>query len=326
MDKHLVEIIKPGIYKNLNSYWAMHYCSILETLYEHKTIEHGFQRGYMENIDPTLANLAAKAGFAFFFAIKNSLQNFGLQSLLCHYLVSSEGRSIFKNIVEKISDLHNFDFLSETQEYGVFVSAKDFRSGERFIRENNPILLGWKDLHYNDAVEKVHYADLCILLKGIDRNFAILGEVEGNHGGDLLLNSFWSRKRSEYYSFGIGVRSHARNLTINPHEPLPPAIINGQWTRTEYGWKYVITIDSLHSIVRDFHDAIGTIQTLMTLGPRQRANYDPSLLPVLNLIKNKWDDHILDIIDELRSMLSFDKMATLRTNPLPAKVVPSIIT
>ncbi|MER1077024.1 hypothetical protein AAA612_03985 [Pseudomonas aeruginosa] len=325
MDKHLVEIIKPGIYKNLNSYWAMHYCSILETLCEHKTIEHGFQRRYMANSDPTLGNLAAKAGYAFFFEIKNSLQNFGLQSLLCHYLVSNEGWPIFKDIVEKISDLHNFDFSSATQEYGVFVSAKDFRSGEQFIRDNNPILIGWKNPSYRDAVEKVHYADLCILLKGVEQNFAILGEVEGNHGGELLLNSFWSRKKSEYYSFGIGVRRYPRRRTISPHTPLPPPTLTGQWIWTEYGWKYVITIDSEYSIVRDFHDAIGTIQTLMTLGPRQRANYDPSLLPVLNLIKSKWDDHILDLIHELRSMLFFNELATLRTNPVPARTVPSII-
>ncbi len=322
MDKYLVEIIKPGIYTNLNSYWAMHYCSILEALYEQKTLSHGFQRSYMDSVEPTLGNLAAKAGYAFFFAIKNSLQNFGLQSLLCHYLVSNEGRPVFNDIVTKISDLHNFDFMSETQEYGVFVSAKDFRSGEQFIRENNPILLGWDYLQYSDAIAKVSYADLCILLKGVDNNFGILGEVEGNNGGELLLKSFWTRKKGEYYSFGIGVKQRSKT-SIN--QQVGSTDITGQWVNTEYGWKYVIVLDSENSIVQDFHDAIGTIQTLMTLGPLQRANYDPSLLPVLNLIKGRWDSNILELLAELRSMLFSNPAATLGTNPIPAKSVPSIV-
>ncbi|MGZ0008308.1 hypothetical protein [Burkholderia gladioli] len=254
------------------------------------------------------------------------MQNFGLQSLLCHYLVSNEGRPIFNDIVAKISDLHNFDFLSETQEYGVFISAKDFRSGEQFISENNPILLGWGQLQHNDAIAKVSYADLCILLKGVDKNFGILGEVEGNYGGELLLKSFWTRKKGEYYSFGIGVTQHPKRFASMPQASLTPPDITGQWINTEYGWKYVVVIDSENSVVRDFHNAIGTIQTLMTLGPSQRANYDPSLLPVLSLIKTRWDSNILELIAELRSMLFFDPAATLGTNPIHARSIPSIIT
>ena len=44
----------------------MHYCSILETLYEQKTMTHSFNRPYMDTVEPTLGNLASKAGFAFF--------------------------------------------------------------------------------------------------------------------------------------------------------------------------------------------------------------------------------------------------------------------
>lgn len=195
MNDNIIEIIKPGLHLNLNAYWAMHFCSILETLYDQKTMAHSFNRAYMEGVEPTLGNLAAKAGFAFFNEIKNALQNFGLQTLLCHFLTSEEGRPIFNDIVSKLSDLHNFDFVSKTQEYGVHISCKDFNSGLRFAQEYIPILLGYGKLQHQDVASKVAYADLCILLKQDDENYGILGEVEGNHGSELLLDSFWNRKR-----------------------------------------------------------------------------------------------------------------------------------
>jgi hypothetical protein len=328
MNKNIVEIIKPGIHIDLNSYWAMHYCSILEALYEQSTMSHGFNRPYMDNVEPTLGNLAAKAGFAFFFEIKQSLQNFGLQTLLCHYLTSEEGRPIFIDIVSKLSELHQFDFITDTQEYGVHISCKDFNSGLRFIETYNPYLLGHGQLRHWDAASKVAYADLCILLKKKDENYGILGEVEGNHGCDLLLNSFWSKKKGEYYSFGFGVKQRqfkAPNIFTGKIEPESPTI-TGRWFKTDYGWKYVVITESDHAIIQDFHNAIGTIQMLMTLGPQQKANYDRSLLPILNLIKQKWDCHILDLIGDLRSLLVSNKLATLWVNPLPAKTIPSIIT
>lgn len=306
----------------------MHFCSIFETLYDQNTIAHSFNRPYMESFEPTLGNLAAKAGFAFFNEIKNSLQNFGLQALLCHYLTSEEGKPIFNDIVSKLSDLHTFDFVSKTQQYGVHISCKDFNSGLRFAQAHNPFLLGYGKLHLQDVASKVAYADLCILLKQDDENYGILGEVEGNHGTDLLLDSFWNRKKGEYYSFGIGVKKRTLKIPsiITGSIELEPAQITGRWVVTDLGWKYVIMIESDHSIVQDFHNAIGTIQMLMTLGPQQRAIYDSSLLPVLNLIKQNWDCHVLDLISNLRSLLVSNKFATFGVNPLPAKTIPNIIT
>lgn len=289
---------------------------------------YGFQHGYMNDIEPTLGNLVARSGFSFFFQIKGALQNFGLQSLLCHYLTSDEGWPIFNDIVAKISDLYSYDFMGKTQEYGIFVSGKDFRNGEQFINEHNPVLLGYDQLQYRDAVEKVSYADLCILLKSNTHNIGLLGEVEGNNGGELLLKSFWAKKKGEYYSFGIGVNQRStKTMNISSYDNyIAQPIITGQWVKTECGWKYVVVIESDHSIVSDFHDAIGTIQTLMTLGHQQRANYDPSLIPVLSLIKRCWDSNIVDLIAELRSMLISNATSTLGINPLPSKFVPSIAT
>lgn len=328
MNENIVEIIKPGLHINLNSYWAMHFCAIIETLYDQKTITHSFNRPYMESVEPTLGNLAAKAGFAFFYNIQNSLQNFGLQALLCHYLTSEEGWPIYNDIVSKLSDLHNFDFVSKTQEYGVHISCKDFNSGLRFAQTYNPFLLGHGKLQHQDIASKVAYADLCILLKQDNENYGILGEVEGNNGTELLLDSFWNRKKGEYYSFGFGVKKRlfkCPSIITGKIEP-EPAQITGRWVETECGWKYVVIVESDHSIVQDFHNAIGTIQMLMTLGPQQRANYDSTLLPVLNLIKQNWDSHVLDLISSLRTLLVSNKLATFGTNPLPAKTIPSIIT
>ncbi|MGI9281807.1 MAG: hypothetical protein ACR2PX_19565 [Endozoicomonas sp.] len=169
MNKETVEIIKPGIYSDMNAYWAMHYCSILEALYEQKTISHGFQQNYMQEVEPTLHNLAAKAGFTFFRDIKQSLKNFGLQSLLCHYLTSPEGSPVFFNIMEKLSDHHNYDLSTDPYDYGVFISCRDFASGIKFVEDNNPILLGYEPMLHNQAAEKVAFADLCFLLKSEEK-------------------------------------------------------------------------------------------------------------------------------------------------------------
>lgn len=321
MNHETIEIIKPGIYTDMNAYWAMHYCSILETLYEHKTIAHGFQKTYMVDVPPTLHNLVANADFSFFRDIKQSLKNFGLQSLLRHYLISSEGAPVFFDIMEKLTDHHNYDLLNNNYEYGVFISCKDFTSGMRFIEENNnPVLLGYEPMLYAEAGKLVTYADLCFLLKNPNGNLAILGEVEGNKGGELLLNSFWSNKKGVYYSFGIGVKKKNR-VGVLPE----PSYITGKWVDTEHGWKYVIMIESDHSLIDDFHSAIDTMQTLLTMGPRQRGNYEPSLLPVLNLIKQNWNGDIVELISQLRQFLSSNKFASLGTNPLRAKVIPSIV-
>lgn len=320
--KRTIEIIKPAIFMNKDSYWAMHYCAILEAIYEQKTINHGFQSNYMTEVEPTLANLTSKAGFGFFNLIQNSLQNFGLQTLICHFLTSAEGYSVYENIVSKISEFYNYDFLSETQEYGIFVSGKDFLSGLRFATEFNPVLIGFNNLTFQEAGEQVAYADICILLKGEEKNFGILGEVEGNHGERLMLESFWGKKKGNFYSFGIGVKTRAfRHLEVNPQPP----IISGQWVETNQGTKYIVIIESDHWIVKDFHDAIGTIKILMTLGPLQRANYDPTLTPVINKIKQGWDFHILDLISDLRTLLNTHSLCSMGTNKLDVKTVPTII-
>lgn len=326
LEKSTLEIIRPSVFEDMNAYWAMHFCSVLEILHGHKTIEHGFQRSYMNDVYPSLRNLVAFAGFAFFNNIKMSVQNFGLQSLLCHYLTSSEGRPIFDNIMTNLSNHHSYDFLGSSVQYGVFVSGKDFQSGSAFISENNPVLLGYNNITHADAAEKVAYSDLCFLFKGDERNFAVLGEVEGNHGQRLTSGGYWVKKNGLYYSFGIGVRQRIESLSkIFTGQQKTPPVITGQWVKTDVGNKYVIMIDSDHSVVQDFYNAVGTIELFMTMGADQRANYDPMLLPVLNVIKQNWDAHIVDLLSYLRNMLVSNEAATLGVNPLAAKVVPSIV-
>ncbi|SFO39880.1 hypothetical protein SAMN03159304_03122 [Pseudomonas sp. NFACC24-1] len=326
MEKNTLEIIKPAVFVDMNSYWAMHFCSILETLYDQKTIEHGFQKSYMGDVFPSLRNLTSRAGFAFFNSIKMSVQNFGLQSLLCHYLTSAEGWPVFSNIMVNISNNYNYDFMGLSTQYGVFISGKDFQSGSKFISDNNPELLGYNSMTHAEAAEKVAYADLCFLLRGEERNFAVLGEVEGNHGQQLVSGGYWEKKNGLYYSFGIGVRRRNQDLSqaLSGQQKNPP-VITGGWVNTSVGNKYVVMIDSDHSVVQDFYNAVGTIQLFMTMGADQRANYDPVLYPILNVIKQNWDGHILDLLQYLRGMLKSNEAATLGVNPLPAKVVPSIM-
>lgn len=122
--------------------------------------------------------------------------------MICHFLTSSEGHEVYKNIVLKISELYNYDFLSETQQYGVFVSGKDFLSGLRFAQQYNPELIGFNK---NYITRSWSACFLCGFVHCIERrrkNFGLLGEVEGNYGEKLMLESFWGKKREVFIVLG----------------------------------------------------------------------------------------------------------------------------
>ena len=314
------KILSPGIIKNLNSYWAMHFCSILEAIYEQNTLAYGFQKPYMENIFPSVENLLSKSGPNFFLKIKDSLNNFGLQTFLAHFLLSVDGEPIVTNIIDEILFEKNINLGYEKFKYGVFIPAKDFTSSERFMSEYNPILINHPNISFTDAGKSVEFADICILLKGENINLGILGEVEGTHGEFLSRGSFWKKKNGAYFSFGIGVKQRLLHPDMFTH----PADIVAQWVRINDQNFYIITMTSDYYVVGDFHSAIGTLETLFSMGKHQRLALNFHAENIVKIIRDYWDYHIIDLLTFLRSLIIYSE-STLGTNPLAVKSVPKII-
>lgn len=314
------QMISPGLSANLNSYWAMHFCAVFESLYQQKTIEFGFQLEYMNEVFPSIENLISKSGPSFFIKIKSSLQNFGLQTFLAHFLLSKEGEPITKMIIHEVLAERKMNVDLKKFQYGVFVSAKDFASSAQFITNHNPILITHPGVNFSEAGKSIAYADICILLKSEEESIGILGEIEGNRAHLLYRESFWKRKNGAYFSFGIGVRQRIYHHNMFQE---PPSLTY-KWEKIGEQNFLIIEMSSDYYVVGDFYSAIGTIETLFTMGKNQRLALNFEAQNIVRLIRDSWDDNILDLLTKLRELIVYSE-TTLGTNPLGVTSAPKII-
>lgn len=313
------QMISPGLIGNFNSYWAMHFCAVLESLYQQKTIEFGFQREYMNEVFPSIENLISKSGPSFFLRIKNSLQNFGLQTFLAHFLLSNEGKPITETIINEVLTERKMNVDLKEYQYGVFISAKDFASSSQFIADHNPTLITHPGVTFSEAGKSVAYADICILLKSGEEKIGILGEIEGNRAHLLYRESFWKRKSGAYFSFGIGVRQR----TLHPNMYQEPPSLTYKWEKIGEQNFLIVEMSSDYSVINDFYSAIGTVETLFTMGKNQRLALNFEVQNVVRLIRDSWDDNILDLLKKMRELIIYSE-TTLGTNPLGVTSAPKI--
>jgi hypothetical protein len=111
MPSNLVKLIEPAVIGDLKSYWAMHFCAVLETLYEHKNLAYNFQKTIHFSQPRTLSSFVGSSERGFFARIRENVRNWGLQYFLCHYLMSREGYNVFSALIDHISNNYNFDLL-----------------------------------------------------------------------------------------------------------------------------------------------------------------------------------------------------------------------
>lgn len=314
MSSSLVKLIQPSIIGDLKSYWAMHFCSLLETLYEHKQLEFNFQKSINQESPRTLASLVGATERGFFARIRENVQNWGLQYFLCHYLMSRDGRGVFHELISNISNNYNFDLLKNFHSYGVFVCGIDSYSGEFFLKTNNASMFGYTDITIQNVYEDIKYVDLCILIRrtqGDLNDSALLGEIEGNKGSKLLGSSFWGRK-SSVCLFGIGVQQGANDLSV-------------QNIQTGSGIKTIITLGSQHSIIDDFHATIGMMEIFLSMNHNHKVFMIPGQTDIVEIIRQHWEQPVEILIEELRCLIQSVDSASLGTNPLTIPSVPKII-
>lgn len=315
MSSNLVKIIEPAVIGDLKSYWAMHFCAVLETLYEHKNLEFNFQKTIPYETPKTLSSFVGVSERGFFARIRESVRNWGLQYFLCHYLMSREGYSVFKILIEHISNNYDFDLLHNFRSYGVFVCGVDSYSGSLFLTSTKAGILGYTDKTIANVWEDIKYVDLCILIERLDGDnldTAILGEVEGNKAFKLFGSSFW-RKKSSVCLFGIGVQQGGKSIEI-------------QNVRTDSGIKSIVSLGSNFSVIDDFQSAVGLMEIFLSMNPQHKVFTIPGQSDVIEIIRQYWNRPIDSLIEELRVMINKVDSASLGTNALTIPSVPKIIT
>lgn len=292
----------------------MHFCAVLETLYEHKGLEYSFQRSIPADQPKTLASLNAYTEQSFLARMRNSVHNWGLQYFLCHYLMSREGSPVLYAILDEISNNYDFDLRKNMSSYGVFVCGVDSYSGEQFLRTTSAAIFGYNERTIANVYEDIKWVDLCILIsrcKGDTLDTAILGEVEGNKFGQLLQQRFW-RKKASFCSFGIGVQIGSSDIETQNIE-------------TEVGIKTIVSLGSEFNVVEDFKVSVGIMEAFFAISPMHRMQFVPGQRDVVDIIRAHWGRPIEDLIMVLRESVQKLDVASMGTNSLSLNTVPKIV-
>jgi len=315
MSSGLIQLIEPTLINDPKSYWAMHFCSILETLYEHKQLEFNIQKSTHYSQSKTLSNFVGASEQGFFARMRESVRNWGLQYFLCHYLASNDGSKLFNELIEQISNNYDFDLLKNYHSYGVFVCGIDSYSGAEFLRNTNAAIFGYTEKSIVNVWEDIKYVDLCILIRryaGDTMDSALLGEVEGNKGYKLFGNSGWGKK-SSMCLFGIGVKQGEAEISI-------------QNIKLENSVKTIAILGSEHSVIDDFHAAIGLMEVFLSMSPKHKVVTVPGQYEIIEIIRSHWHLPVDGLIEILRGFINRVNGASLGINPLTIQSVPKIIT
>lgn len=319
----IINSTKP-IIKDSTQYWAMHFCSILETLYYHNTLQYSFNnKEFNSNEKKTLCNLRGFFGINFFESLRGYLYNWGLQYLLCYYLISDVGKNILIDLVDKILAFNGYDHITYNKStIEIFVSGADSNKSIDELKKEKAFVLGYKEESYDtisDLYHKIKDTDLCILIEPdfMEYKLAIFGEVEGNKSYKLLQDNFWSKK-SPCCRFGIGVNCTKNEAVGN---------ITTEYYETLYGDEKIVVlyIDSKFDVINDFHSAINIMQLLFINGPLFELPIDDSLKNIISLIKENWFSPVKDLIDLLSSMTIKSISPIIRQDQLIINSTPSII-
>lgn len=314
MASQLVSIVQPGLIGDPKSYWAMHFCAILETLQQQKQLKYSFQKSIPHGLVTSLGSLVANTPPSFFGQLKGSIHNFGLQYFLCYYLASNEGKPAVIALLNGIANAYDKPLPDNLKSYGIFVCGTDSYSGHAFLQNTDAIIFGYNEHTIQNAWRDINFVDLCILL---ERNVypyrvAILGEVEGNNGAKLTRESFWGVK-SSFCSFGVGVVTNRR------------AEMNISTFQTTTGLKTILSLSSNFSVVEDFKMAIDTLEVLFSMRPNINIPLHEGMRSVVDMVRFHWNNPVDNLINDLRKMIISFGSAALGKDLISMPSIPKII-
>ena len=311
--------INQGLITNNDEYWAMHFCSVLETFYYHKTLEYSFNHTAFDNTMKSLCNFKGLFETGFLFKLRNNLENWGLQYLLCYYLKSDIGKEILTLLIDEVIQSNGYYFSYDQSSVEIFVTGEDSnkcRCIDKITRENT-LVFGFEDQKIEHLWNSINHTDLCIIISpiGLDNinKLAIIGEVEGHSKTkNMLGNSFWV-KQPTACRFGIGIKWEEDGISIQRFKTI------------DNGIKVIVQIGTKAYIIHDFHESITVIQILFYYGYNSKFTVPKGSEYIVSLIKDYWTKPVLDLIGMLTNMITKTDSPIILFDQQLFSSVPAII-
>lgn len=259
-------LIKPKITDSAESYWAMFYCAILNTLVNQKNIKYRFKGHSLQNYKGVLQHPSN-----FFNQMKSGIINHGLEYLMIDFLKSKDGKDVrdelFSTLLRQygINDFHyshmNIFKLGEDSEiHDVIVKYND-PSIKIFAPHNKNYTFRKKRIGFtydlsNVAKSFIHSDLLIMVSNGKNHTYGFVGEVEGGHGEKIFLDSYWAKNdsiKSRYTSFAIGASD--KKKSIDQITPKGNIIL----TRDQKE-RWLLHFSNSHYFIKSFGHAIKNIE------------------------------------------------------------------
>lgn len=289
---HLINEYNMPIYDNSLPYWSMHFISVLECLAYHKNLQY---RPIIIPKTQTIGSLTMMKGTypnSFFDNMANYISNWGMQYFMVHYLNHKINLNIVNKIKEQLDDLFNITNYKDYNDFEFYISGHDSELAKDISQYYDEIYPKTFKLDFLSKNDLIRNSDICLVLKDIqnNKNIAIFGEIEGNHGDKLFTNDFWNGK-SDFCVIGIGaVDGHQKGKFY-----IERYLHNGIYPKLN------IIFEKNSYVVRDFFHVINEFRYIFNYGIKH-INYsdNSNFRYIVNeiIIKN-WTASIVYILDQL---------------------------
>lgn len=302
-------ILLPQADKNIPedtaSYWAAFYCSILKTIRYQKNLAHGW--GSSSSLQDYKGELRESG---FFKGMKNTILNHAFEYVMVDFLKTKSGIVYFKKLCQNVLadyDIKGFE-ISLMNIFKVGTDSEIFNANQSYNRTDVLVLLPGGIKAKPTSVIKgynigstLKYSDLFIMISNGEETIGFVGEVEGNHGENLYLESYYQKNKMKdmHCTFGISVsdkKTHSdisikENITLNKSEAV------GRW---------ILNFSKSNFYIKDYHHAIENLQNLIEghLGYMDSIA-DEGHSRILNVIKQDWRKDILELISRLELLVDF---------------------
>lgn len=280
---HLLNEYNMPIYDNSLSYWSMQFISILECLVYHKNLQ--FRAVGDSHSISSLATMKSQYPNSFFDLMANSIQNWGMQYFMVHFLNHRMGLKIVDGIKENLDGLFNIPHYQNYNDFRFYISGLDSELPSKISRRYDEIYPRYTELDFLEKDYLVKNSDFCLILKDTDedKNIAIFGEIEGNHGDKLFQDSFWNHKPN-LCVLGIGAVDGYKKGVFYIEEFL----YKGKYPKLN------VLFEKNSFVVRDFYFVINEFRIIFNYGKshisyHENSNYSYIVNEII--IKN-WNNPI----------------------------------
>ncbi len=304
-----LSILLPHADKNIaedtDSYWAAFYCSILKTIRYQKNLAHGW--GSSSSLQDYKGELRESG---FFKVMKNTVINHAFEYVMADFLKTNSGIIYFKELCASVLsdyDINGFE-IELMNIFKVGTDSELFNANKNYNNADVLMLLpgGIKAkptsvIKGYNIIDTLKFSDLFIMISNGEETIGFVGEVEGNHGEALYLESYYQKNKlkDKYCTFGISVsdkKTHSgsslkESITLNRSESV------GRW---------ILNFSKSNYYIKDYHHAIENLQNLIEghLG-YMSAIADAGHARVLDIVRQGWKKNVEELISQLEALVDF---------------------